>query len=188
MPHPPQITRDHLIETAWQMAEADGLEALSLAKLAGAMGIKAPSLYHHVSSKAQLLKAVNELTNQRLFSAINDGLNGTGSSPLEKLTAVAHTQRIFAQKHPVTYMLAFTTVEAEARPDPAQQAQSALPLQAIMAEISGEQDSLAALRGALALIHGFIMLELNQQFQRGGDLDEAFTSAIEAYLRGWERG
>jgi hypothetical protein len=46
--------------------------------------------------------------------------------------------------------------------------------------------SLAALRGLLALVHGFVMLEMNNQLRRSGSLEEAFTQSAAAYLRGWE--
>ena len=58
-------------------------------------------------------------------------------------------------------------------------------VQEIMARISGAENSLAALRGSLALTHGFITLELNGQFRRGGDLSETFDQIIRAYLAGW---
>ena len=64
--------------------------------------------------------------------------------------------------------------------------QMVLPIQAVMAEISGQERSLAALRGALALVHGFVMLELTNQLRRGGSLEEAFTESAAAYLRGWQ--
>ena len=64
--------------------------------------------------------------------------------------------------------------------------QRAISIQQIMMQISGEENSLTALRGVLALIHGFISLELNGQFRRGGDLSEAIDSIILAYLRGWQ--
>ncbi len=41
------------------------------------------------------------------------------------------------------------------------------------------------LRGAWALIHGFIMFELSGQFRRGGDLESAFIESVQAYLDGW---
>jgi hypothetical protein len=61
----------------------------------------------------------------------------------------------------------------------------AIPIQRVMAEISGEEGSLTALRGLWALIHGFLLLEISGQFRRGGDLTEAFMQSVEAYLDGW---
>lgn len=55
----------------------------------------------------------------------------------------------------------------------------------MIAEISGERYALVALRGALALAHGYVMLELNRQLRRGRDLDKTFDQVIIAYLTGW---
>jgi hypothetical protein len=62
----------------------------------------------------------------------------------------------------------------------------ALPLQALMSAVSGPEDSLAALRGAMALVHGFVLLELHGQLRRGGDLAVDFDTVVRAYLRGWQ--
>jgi hypothetical protein len=57
-------------------------------------------------------------------------------------------------------------------------------IQAVMVPVSGESGSLTALRGLWALVHGFVMIELAEQFQRGGDLDAAYEAVIRAYVRG----
>jgi len=59
-------------------------------------------------------------------------------------------------------------------------------VQEIMAKITDQEQSLPTLRGALALVHGFVMLELKDQLQRGGDLTWAFDASVNAYLRGWK--
>ena len=81
-----------------------------------------------------------------------------------------------------------SATEPELRADPARLEQQVLPIEALMAAIVGPERALVALRGALALVHGFVMLELGQQLRRGGDLDAAFAAAVEAYLAGWAAG
>ncbi|MEM7130051.1 MAG: TetR-like C-terminal domain-containing protein [Chloroflexota bacterium] len=78
-----------------------------------------------------------------------------------------------------------TTKPGEGRPNEEILVEMVLPLQTLMEKIVGETHSLAALRGVFALVHGYVMLELNQQLQRGGDFDETFKLVTEAYLRGW---
>jgi len=56
--------------------------------------------------------------------------------------------------------------------------------QQLIAEITGEATSLTALRGFVALLHGFVMMEIAGQFRRRGDLDDAFFQSVVAYLRG----
>lgn len=186
MPYPAQTNPETIIQTARRLIEEQGAEQLSLAQLAAALGIKAPSLYRHVSSKTALLQAVNTLTFQKLFEHYETALAAASSDPTAQLLTILRAHRAFARANPQTYILAFTTTIPEQRADAAMLEQLALPIQALMAQISGPEQSLPALRGALALVHGFVMLELNDQFKRGGSLDEAFEASIGAYLRGWE--
>lgn len=186
MPYPTQVDRETIITQAREMIAAEGIEALSLSKLAASLNVKAPSLYRHVDSKTSLLRAVNFLTAQKLFLALDEGLAQAGPDAVEKLTAVLTAYRTFAHANPHTYLLAMTNNKDAHRPDENALEQMAIPFQEIMTQISGSEKSLAALRGALALAHGFVMLELNAQLRRGGDLDEAFQEAVNAYLRGWQ--
>jgi AcrR family transcriptional regulator len=88
MPYPSQITPESIIQKAAEMGEQDGVEQLSLAKLASALGVKAPSLYRHVSNKDALLQAVNLQTLQRLFAEFEAALASVGGDAAEQLTAV----------------------------------------------------------------------------------------------------
>ena len=186
MPYPSQIDYETIVETAQEMIEAEGVDHLSLNKLSAALGVKTPSLYRYVQNKTALLRAVNEETLRGLFRALAPALESAPDAK-RQLMAAAHAYRTFAHEHPETYGLVYTNTIAELRPDEDEQEQGVLPFQALMAQISGETNSLPALRGLLALMHGFVMLELAGQFRRGGDLDDAYTGSIEAYLRGWER-
>jgi AcrR family transcriptional regulator len=187
MPFPAQTDRKTIVETARTLIEQDGIEQLSLTRLAAVLGIKAPSLYRHLPSKTALLQAVVTLTIHQLFDAYRAALAPADLAPTAQMLAILRTHRAFAHANPQTYVLAFTTSAPEERADDDLLEQLVLPLQRLMAELSGAAQSLAALRGALALVHGFVLLELNQQLRRGGDLDAAFEAASTAYLVGWQQ-
>lgn len=184
MPYPAQTNRTTIVSTARVLIERDGVEQLSLAEVAAALGIKAPSLYRHVASRGALLHAVVLLTLQDLFAAYDGALATAPDEPRDRLLAIFRAHRAFARAHPRAYMLAFTSAESETNQRIVEEL--VLPIQRLMAQLVGEEEALAALRGGLALIHGFVMLELNRQFRRGGDLDAAFDAAITAYLSGWD--
>lgn len=184
MPYPQQINREQILNTARAMIEVDGVDGLSLNRLAAKLGVKTPSLYRHVDGKTALLRALNDETVALLFSQLYGALDSHGDASV-RLLAAARAYRRFAHDYPAAYGLLFTNTIAELRPDEDQNEQAVLPVQAVMAQISGEEDSLPALRGLLALIHGFVMLELAEQYRRGGDLDAAFEASVKAYLRGW---
>ena len=185
MPYPSQIDRPLILQTAREMIETHGVDQLSLAKIAKSLNVKTPSLYRYVKNKKALLRAVNEETNQQLFRVLHATLDNE-KHVIEKLLDIANQYRNFALEHPKAYGLLFTNTIDELRPDEEENVQQVLPLQNIMAEVSGREASLPALRGLLALVHGYVMLELAEQYRRGGDLTAHFERIVQAYIRGWE--
>ena len=183
MPHPAQVSHDQIITTARTLFEADGYEGVTMAKLAGALGIKAPSLYKHFTDKSDLLKAVNTLTMREITEAMRD-VSQITASPYDQCMDMAHAYWDYAVAHPTAYHLAFSTQE-NASPDPKYLEGLALPLQAVFAKAIGAGESLIALRGAWALLHGFVVLSLTGRFQREGDIYQAYERAFAVYLTGW---
>lgn len=54
-PAPALLDRDRLIAAAFAQLEEDGLDGLSMRRLATRVGVQAPALYWHFSDKAELL-------------------------------------------------------------------------------------------------------------------------------------
>lgn len=57
-PVTPLISREATIQAAIELVDTDGLEALSLQKVARALGVSAPSLYYHFKDKEELLRLI----------------------------------------------------------------------------------------------------------------------------------
>lgn len=57
-PSTPLITRETTVQAALRIIDEDGLEALSLPRLARELNVKAPSLYHHFGDKNDILAEV----------------------------------------------------------------------------------------------------------------------------------
>jgi TetR/AcrR family tetracycline transcriptional repressor len=51
----PSLTRDQIVAQAFALLEEEGLESLSMRKLAGKLEVQAPALYWHVADKAEVL-------------------------------------------------------------------------------------------------------------------------------------
>jgi AcrR family transcriptional regulator len=186
MPYPAQFRREDAITIARDLIEADGVDGVSLARLAAALGIKAPSLYKHFADKDALLREINTLTWRGLTTAMGAACDGADSPPA-CLSAMASAYRAYALAHPTIYALAFDSNAPATTPDPSTLEALALPLQGVVAEMVGEDESLAALRGFWALVHGFVVLEIGGKFQRGGSLEAAYHAAVAAYLSGLRR-
>src|SRR5436190_11484763 len=52
------LSRERVLEQAIAIADADGIEALSMRKLGQALGVEAMSLYNHVTNKGELVAAM----------------------------------------------------------------------------------------------------------------------------------
>lgn len=184
MPYPSQIDRNSLIETARDLIEAKGAEKVSLRVVADEFGVTPPSLYRHVKNKTALILAVNTLTTRELVAAMMAAIDD--AAPIDdQLLTIVRAFRAYAHAHPICYQLAFTDMVADTIPDAEERVQLVLPLQAIFAQVAGEEKALIALRGAYAFIHGWVMLEISDQLQRGGDLRAHYEEAFLAYIAGW---
>lgn len=52
------LTRQRIVEAASALIDAEGLDALSVRRLATELGVQAPSLYNHFPTKSEILDAV----------------------------------------------------------------------------------------------------------------------------------
>ena len=67
-----KLTRERIIGEAKELLSEEGLDGISLRKLATRLGVRAPSLYWHFAEKSALLSAVLEETfNQTLDSVLD---------------------------------------------------------------------------------------------------------------------
>ena len=55
------LSRERALATAVALADAEGIEAVSMRRLAKALGVEAMSLYHHVANKNEILDGMVEL-------------------------------------------------------------------------------------------------------------------------------
>jgi AcrR family transcriptional regulator len=55
------LSRDRVLETAMRLADENGIESLTMRKLARELGVEAMSLYNHVASKGDLVDAIVDL-------------------------------------------------------------------------------------------------------------------------------
>ncbi|MGW0232191.1 TetR/AcrR family transcriptional regulator [Actinopolymorpha singaporensis] len=101
---PPHLTPELIHATALAMVDADGIDGLSMRKLAAALDVNPMSLYHHVPNKAALLQGISRLAvaDLRIASADDD-------TPWpEQLRQIGHSFRTLAHQHSklIVYLLA----------------------------------------------------------------------------------
>ena len=181
-PAPARTSNDAVVRAARTILEADGLSALTMRRVAEAVGVKGPSLYKRVPDREALLRAIavdviDDLSAPMAKAHATD-------DPRADLTAAADSYRAFVRRNPNGYMLLFTDLPSGASPDPAILAALGGPVVAAMARLTGQASSLEGARTLVAWAHGFVSMELAGAFRLGGDLDAAYAYGVAAILAG----
>ncbi|MER5730206.1 helix-turn-helix domain-containing protein [Streptomyces sp. NPDC002138] len=60
-PSRPPLTREDIVRAALELVDEQGPDALSTPRIAARLGVKGPSLYHHVSGREEILEGIREL-------------------------------------------------------------------------------------------------------------------------------
>lgn len=81
------ISKDNIIQTAAILFKEKGYSAVTMRDLASQMGIKAASLYNHISSKQDLLKEI-VITIAEAFTTGMDSIMASNSSNIDKLKRI----------------------------------------------------------------------------------------------------
>ena len=95
------LTLEQVVEAAAEIADRDGLGALSLASLASTLGVRSPSLYNHVDGLAGLRRQLSIHASRLLAVELADSIEGREAT--QALRAIAVQLRSFALRHPGLY-------------------------------------------------------------------------------------
>lgn len=171
------LTPAAVVNLAGDLADTEGYEAVTLASLAAHLNVRAPSLYKHLTSLADLQRRLGLDGMRGLTDALRDA--AVGRAGADALRAVANAYRRYARDHPGRYA---ASLRAPAVHD-SDGAALAADLTALMADIvrgyhlDGEA-VIHAVRTVRAALHGFTALEQANGFALPFDLDDSFDHLV----------
>lgn len=186
MPRRPLVSRARIVDVAAGIVDEEGLDALSLARIASIVGVRAPSLYNHVGGLDDLrgalrLRALEELERSLQRAAV-------GRAGHDALTAVAMAYRDFAHAHPGLYPLTLGAGGREpagARDAGAADAAADRLVNVVLSVLAGYRlegdEALHATRALRSSLHGFVSLENAGAFGLPLALDESFRRLIDMH-------
>ncbi|MCP5026387.1 MAG: TetR/AcrR family transcriptional regulator [Actinomycetia bacterium] len=179
------LTLDTVVDAAVVVADRDGLDSVTLARVAEALGVKSPSLYSHVDGLAGLRRQLSFRAAAQLTAAFADAGSADGP-PADRVRGAAVAYRQFARIHPGLY------ASMSPAPDPAVDPELAEafadPVRLLAGLVAGsaepELDSATVhrIRVLRSLLHGFICLELEGGFGLPEALDETFELVIDSLV------
>ena len=152
-----------VVQAAVELIEAEGLEALSLGRLARELAVQTPSLYNHID----------------------------GKSGVEAVLALAEAYRAYVKDHYGLYMTGLrssglqTPIDVELQTAQERVVQIALAVVGSF-DLHGEA-ALHAVRGLRSIVHGFATLEVADGFGLPLDCDESFQQLIKMFITGLQQ-
>ncbi|HEX5156111.1 MAG TPA: WHG domain-containing protein [Ktedonobacterales bacterium] len=185
MAHRAGLDRAAVVAEATKLVDEEGVEQLSLGRLAERLSIKTPSLYNHVAGLPGLrhelaLSCARELRDNLTRATI-------GRSRAEAILALADAYRAYAREYPNRYRF---TLQAPAADDPQLAAIAEEILNVIYAVLRpynlGEQNTIHAIRSLRSIVQGFVSLEVAGGFAMPVDLDDSFHWLIQLFIAGIE--
>src|SRR5436190_85167 len=172
------LTAADLVQAAAEIADERGYQQLTIGLVAARLGIRAPSVYKHVSGLAELQHQLAARAMAELGDAVATAVAGRACR--DALAGLARACRDYVVAHPGRYA---ATVGAEfgGPGDPLLTASTRV-IELIAAVLRGyripEPDLVHAIRTVRCVLHGWCMLQLTNAFQWSGDVERSFEQLI----------
>lgn len=172
-----------ILQAAAEIADEQGIEAVTLATLAKKLNVRSPSLYNHIEGLTGLRKKLAIHGMELLYNKLAEA--AIGRSQDDAIHCVADAYIAFARKHPGLYELTLSALD----PDD-QNIQLAgkrivdLTVQVLNGYGLENDEVIHAVRGIRSILHGFSSLEQKGGFGLPLDLDNSLHLLIDSFLAG----
>ena len=177
MPTPARTSLDAIVRSGRAILEAEGLDGLTMQRVADAVGVRPPSLYKRVRNRGDLVRLIASDVARELGQELAEAA-ATGDARSD-LRVIAVTFRSFARTHPRAYRLLFDPLPDAWRPEPDASREAVEVLFRVLSAAVAPARTLEAARTLVAWAYGFVSMELADTFRLGGDVDAAFAYGID---------
>ncbi len=176
------LDSQQVVDAACALADREGLQAVTLGRLAGELGVRPPSLYNHVDGLDGVLRGIALQALGKLADTLQAA--AVGRSGPDALRATAGALRDFARTNPGCYAASQRVYPDDPQIAPAAARAVEVFVAVLRAwELEGD-DAIHAVRIVRSALHGFVALELNGGFGLPLDLDETFDRLVETLAKG----
>jgi AcrR family transcriptional regulator len=163
-----KITREVVLATALEIIDADGAEALSMRRLARALGRDPMILYRHAPNKAALLDGVAETVLAQLT------VDPADPDWAAQLRTVARHYRALALAHP--HVVPLLVTRPLATPLALRPRGTLRPLEDVLALLTragfSGPDALHIYRALFGFLHGHVLNELQELVEKPEETDD----------------
>lgn len=184
------LSRPAVLAAAGRLADRDGVDALTMTRLADSLGVTLPALYNHVRNGQDCLYGVALQARVDLLRRLSAAARGRQGD--QAVTAVAHAWRAFVRRHPGRYA-ATDRHPVAGHPELEGAVERIVDLLEAVVAGYGVPAELARPRAwsLRAALHGFVALEAEQGHPRSLLVDQSFQALLQLLcigLRASSRG
>ncbi|MEV1331559.1 WHG domain-containing protein [Micromonospora costi] len=184
------LNQQTVVREAARLADDVGYDQLTLAALAGRLGVALPSLYKHVRGADALAQKLSALATAELATELTTA--AVGRAGVDALRAIASAYRAYARQHPGRYP---ATQRVPDPTDPEHVTAGERAVGAIYAVLHGYgltgDEAVDAARVLRSALHGFVSLEAAGGFGLPRDVDRSYEQlivAMDTAFRSWPGG
>ncbi len=185
LPAPSRTSIDEITASARALLEAEGVAAVTMQRVASAVGVRPPSLYKHVRDHGELMHRVANDVAEELADDL-DAAASTGD-PGHDLQSISTAFRAWAARSPAGYGLLTSPVPDAWRQDAELNARTSAAIRRATQDLVGPDEALDAARTFVAFVHGFVSLENAGAFRLGGDPETAYRFGVSTLIRAMAR-
>lgn len=177
------ITQENILQAAAEIADTEGLNEVTLAKLAKKLQIRTPSLYNHIDGLQQLRKKLSIYSMEQLYNDLVQ--SSIGISGDDAIRALGKAYITFARIHPGLYESTFSLSDSsDIEVQKAANKIVTLVVRILNVYELDEESALHVTRGLRSILHGFSSLEQMGGFGLPLNIDISFQMLMDAYLGG----
>ena len=179
----PTLSTERIIACATEIADSEGLDAVSLSRVARELGSSQPALYRHIGSYPDLIRALGLRCRELLADRLTDAAAGLAGD--EAVSAMAGAWRGLVRDHPGLYA---ATDRYPCAGDPELEAAVNRIVEilsmALLAYPLSDEQRIDVARTLRSSFHGFSHLETGDGHPLDQDLDVSFDVLIQLLCRG----
>jgi AcrR family transcriptional regulator len=174
-----EALRARILDAAQRIVTRDGFAALSMRKIADAIGYSPASLYLYFENRDEIARALGDEGHAQLLAQLQP--LAQIARPGERLRALAHAYVAFGRAHPQTYRAAFIDVPGTVDPGGPATVLFADALDAVHGA-----GSAARAEAFWATLHGIVALSLTCPGFPRAPLGQLVDAALDAWSGGHE--
>lgn len=175
------LDRKQIIQTAAELANAEGIEALTLSTVARKLNVRPPSLFNHIDGLQSIKRELSLYGLNLLCEKLEVATNSNKEN--EAILSIAKAYVQFAREQPGVYELTLRAPEPNDQEIEVASNQILYLISKHLTEYNlSDEDKVHAIRALRSILHGFSTLEQKGAFGLPINTEKSFELMVQGFI------